>query len=327
VVVEGYAASIASVFPLAAKRRVSPRGSLWMVHNPWAYTDATTAPELRAAADMLDAHGDEMVALYVAGTGRTEKEVRAAMDSTTWMTSAQALKWGLATETDGEPVALAALPRPSRLTVPATLLAPADAGAATSAAGVPARETPTQPTENRMDKIRSVLVKAGLIPNTTPATDADLAPVVEASLASLNTKLGTAEAALASAKSEGDDLRAKLTARVKAAAGLAVAAAVKAGKLADTPEARAHWVKVYEADPDTAQASLDSINAPPPPAPQAPAPNRGIPAATAEAAANGAASSAEAEAGVKAYMEESDPVKRAALWAKHRSAILAAARR
>lgn len=319
VIVEGYAASIASVFVLAAKRRISPPGSLWMVHDPWAYTDATTSAELRQAADMLDAHREELVALYVQGTGRTEKEVRAAMGATTWFTSAQAVKWGLATESAGTAIAIASVPAPSRFPVPTPLLAPASAGAATSAAASAASDNHNKPTADSMEKIRTVLVKAGIIPDTAPATDAELAPLVEASLANITDARATAERDRDAARADAKKLRDDMASRLKMDAENAVSAAVTAGRIRDDAALRAKWVSAYIAAPDSTRAMLDGIEA----KPDNPKPPRGTDnAALAGALAN--AQQTEDEA-VKAYLAETDPVKRARLWDKHRAAIVAAA--
>lgn len=102
--IDGYALSIASVFPLAASKVVSPKSSVWMIHNASNWCQGT-AKEMRKNADMLETHDGVIVDTYAAKTGKTEKEIRASMDAETWMTGEQAIAWGLADEeSDNEPV-------------------------------------------------------------------------------------------------------------------------------------------------------------------------------------------------------------------------------
>jgi ATP-dependent Clp protease protease subunit len=98
--IDGYALSIASFFPLAASKVVSPPSSIWMIHNAWSWSQGN-ANQLRKDAELLDTHDRTLIAAYVAKTGKTEKEIRDAMEEETWFTGAEAIAWGLADE-EGE---------------------------------------------------------------------------------------------------------------------------------------------------------------------------------------------------------------------------------
>jgi ATP-dependent protease ClpP protease subunit len=93
--ISGYAISIASVIPLAAARIVSPISSIWMIHDPWCFSQGDAAA-MRATAEMLDKHGDTLAQIYSAKTGKSKKAMRDAMKEETWFTGSQAVEYGLA---------------------------------------------------------------------------------------------------------------------------------------------------------------------------------------------------------------------------------------
>lgn len=105
--IDGYAISIASVIPLAAAKVISPKSSIWMIHNAWSWFDGGqgNAEDMRKiaelaekAADMLDKHDDVIVAAYAARSGKKDDEIRDAMSKETWLTGEEAVEWGLADE-------------------------------------------------------------------------------------------------------------------------------------------------------------------------------------------------------------------------------------
>ena len=101
--IDGYALSIASFFPLAAHRVISPESAVWMIHRVWSWAEGN-ADIMRKSAEMLEKHDDVLVAEYVRRTGKDEKEIRKAMAEETWLTGAEAVEWGLADELgDNEP--------------------------------------------------------------------------------------------------------------------------------------------------------------------------------------------------------------------------------
>lgn len=91
------AASAASVVFLAGDKRVMPRNTFTMVHNPW--TGAVgNAEELRKTADTLDKVGGALLETYVSRTGLPEDEVRAMLATDTWLSADESLEKGFATE-------------------------------------------------------------------------------------------------------------------------------------------------------------------------------------------------------------------------------------
>lgn len=78
-VVDGLAASAASVIVMAASRIVMPESAFLMVHQPWGQV-VGNAVDLRAYAGELDQIGETLVDIYAARSGRERDEWRALMD-------------------------------------------------------------------------------------------------------------------------------------------------------------------------------------------------------------------------------------------------------
>lgn len=99
--VDGYAVSIASIIALGGSKTVSPKSSIWMIHEPWSYTQGNAEDHLRSA-EMLDKHGDMLASIYADETGKSKSSMREAMRAETWLTGDEATAYGLADETPEE---------------------------------------------------------------------------------------------------------------------------------------------------------------------------------------------------------------------------------
>ena len=97
VLVEGLAASIASVIAMAGDRIRMGEGALMMIHNPWTLAIGD-ADDLRKTAETLDKHTDVLVDIYARRTGRPRDEIAAMLDAETWMTGPEAVEKGFADE-------------------------------------------------------------------------------------------------------------------------------------------------------------------------------------------------------------------------------------
>lgn len=175
VIVDGVAASIASVIALAGHQTIMPRGSLMMIHNPWS---RVTGDEhaLRKAADMLKTHGEAIANVYEQRAKKSRAEILAAMDAETWMTGDAAVQWGFATDVTSDdvsasisPEVLNAAPEAIRVAVQST------ASRSRSASGDPANIM------NR-NQIIALLKKHGVQVDDN-ATDSALAALLETTLA------------------------------------------------------------------------------------------------------------------------------------------------
>lgn len=96
-VIDGLAASAASLPFLAGNKRKMPKAAFLMVHNPWSGSIGN-ASEMRKAADVLDRIGAGLANVYARVTGMTVEAVQALMDAETWLDGDAALAGKWATE-------------------------------------------------------------------------------------------------------------------------------------------------------------------------------------------------------------------------------------
>jgi ATP-dependent protease ClpP protease subunit len=95
---EGFAASSASVIFCAGSKRVMNAASLLFIHNA-SMLAAGTANDFEKAADDLRIITDAAKAAYrEAGVNVSDVELDRMMDEETWITPADAVNWGFATE-------------------------------------------------------------------------------------------------------------------------------------------------------------------------------------------------------------------------------------
>jgi ATP-dependent protease ClpP protease subunit len=94
-VVDGLAASIASVIAQAGDERIVEPGAMVMIHDPLTWTEGN-ADDLRKVADTLDKHGDNLAQQYAARAGGTPEQWRQMMRAEAWYTADEAVTAGLA---------------------------------------------------------------------------------------------------------------------------------------------------------------------------------------------------------------------------------------
>ncbi|MBO9598640.1 MAG: Clp protease ClpP [Cohnella sp.] len=107
--IDGLAASIASVIPLAANKIVMMRGGMYMIHRPWGGVRQATSDKLRAQADLLDKIEGEMTALYSGKSGMTAEQIGPLLAAETWYTADEAKTAGFIDEIEGDSVIAASL--------------------------------------------------------------------------------------------------------------------------------------------------------------------------------------------------------------------------
>ena len=111
-VVEGWAASAASLFVMAGDTVTMRPGALLMIHDPSA-GNWGTCDDHRRVASALDVMGNVYAQVYADRCGKSPEEVREMMRAETWLGPAEAVAQGFADEAepDGadapEPVAFA----------------------------------------------------------------------------------------------------------------------------------------------------------------------------------------------------------------------------
>ena len=96
-VIDGLAASAASLPFLAGNKRVIPKSAFLMIHNPWSGAVGNAA-EMRKAADVLDRIGQGLADVYARVTGMAIDAVKSIMDAETWLNGEAALAGKWATE-------------------------------------------------------------------------------------------------------------------------------------------------------------------------------------------------------------------------------------
>lgn len=93
--VDGIAASIASVIATAGDRVEMAKGSMLMIHEPFALTIGD-AQDMRKTAEALERMGDNIAGIYMEKAGGTAEEWRARMRDETWFNADEAVEVGLA---------------------------------------------------------------------------------------------------------------------------------------------------------------------------------------------------------------------------------------
>lgn len=94
-VVDGLAASAASVIFMAGKERSVSPGAMVMIHDALALCIGNAA-DMRDTAQLLDKVSDNIAGVYAAHAGKTAAEWRAAMVAEGWYTADEAVTAGLA---------------------------------------------------------------------------------------------------------------------------------------------------------------------------------------------------------------------------------------
>jgi HK97 family phage portal protein len=106
VMIDGIAASIASVIAMAGDRITIASNGFVMIHDPWVIAMGGPA-EMRKVAEQLDKVRDSIVDTYAARTGAAPNVIADMMAEETWMTAAEAVDLGFA-DAVGEDAAMAA---------------------------------------------------------------------------------------------------------------------------------------------------------------------------------------------------------------------------
>ena len=104
--VDGIAASIASMIAMVGDEVVMPANAMLMLHDPSGVVMGTS-DDMRAMAEALDKMKAGMVGGYRDKSGRDGAEIEALMQAETWLTADEAIDLGLADRIE-EPVRMAA---------------------------------------------------------------------------------------------------------------------------------------------------------------------------------------------------------------------------
>lgn len=102
VVIDGLAASAATIIAVAGDKIIMPSNALFMIHNPAiGLSDYYGAEELLKAAEALNTIKGSIVAAYRKRCKASAEELAAMMDAETWMGAAECLEKGFVDEIQG----------------------------------------------------------------------------------------------------------------------------------------------------------------------------------------------------------------------------------
>lgn len=98
-VIDGVAASSASIIVMAGDERVMRLGALMMIHDPSTIC-AGTVEDFQKAINQLEAGALSSVSIYSEKTGESAEVTRATMKAETWLDAETAVQRGFATSSD-----------------------------------------------------------------------------------------------------------------------------------------------------------------------------------------------------------------------------------
>jgi ATP-dependent Clp protease protease subunit len=107
VIIDGLAASIASIIALAGDNISIGEGALYMVHLPWTFAYGNRM-ELDNIVNRLMDVEDQMLGIYAKKSGLDRSEIKALLENETWMDADQAIEKGFVDAKVGESVPIAA---------------------------------------------------------------------------------------------------------------------------------------------------------------------------------------------------------------------------
>jgi ATP-dependent protease ClpP protease subunit len=150
VIVDGIAASIASVIAMGGDKVVMNQNSQMMIHNAWNFASGN-ADELQRVADGLRSMSGNIATIYAAKAGGTPADWQALMNSETWYTAEEAVAAGLADEAIVETVKMPQLAGVARASAALSHFKYPGREAAPAPQIVPRAQTPL-PVEVEVDK-------------------------------------------------------------------------------------------------------------------------------------------------------------------------------
>lgn len=102
-IVDGLAASAATIIVMAARKIIMPIGSMMMIHDPMVQiNEAMNEEELQRCIDMLRPVKTSLVKSYLERSNLSKDKLVAMMKATTWLTAEECLDIGFADEIQGE---------------------------------------------------------------------------------------------------------------------------------------------------------------------------------------------------------------------------------
>jgi ATP-dependent Clp protease, protease subunit len=101
--VDGWACSVASLFPAAADETIMGLGSMIMIHQASSFVWGTKT-DMRKEADVLEALEEGIIDIYMTKANVSREELREKVDAETWFSAKKAVEIGFASKVEGSEV-------------------------------------------------------------------------------------------------------------------------------------------------------------------------------------------------------------------------------
>lgn len=103
VIIDGLAASAATIVAMAGDKIIMPKNAMMMIHNPMIYMgDYCTADELTSTANALDKIKGSIISAYQKRCNLKAEKLAELMDAETWLTADECVNYGFADEISGK---------------------------------------------------------------------------------------------------------------------------------------------------------------------------------------------------------------------------------
>lgn len=113
VIIDGLAASIASIIALAGDTITIGEGALYMVHLPWTFAYGNRMELDNVVNRLLDVE-EQMIGIYAKRSGLDRAEIKSLLEAETWMGAEEAIEKGFVDSKveDSLPIAASAMKSP-----------------------------------------------------------------------------------------------------------------------------------------------------------------------------------------------------------------------
>ena len=99
IAIDSICASIATIIALAGDSIKMNLGSMFMIHNPWSMAFGESE-DFRKEAEVLDKFKETLVSIYMTKFNGSEEEIVEMMNSESWLSDKEAMKFGFVDSID-----------------------------------------------------------------------------------------------------------------------------------------------------------------------------------------------------------------------------------
>ena len=106
-IVDGLAASIASIIALGGDEVIMGEGALYMVHLPWSFAQGNRNDFENTIQRLMDVE-EQMIGIYAKRTKLSRAEIRSMLEKETWLSAQEAKDQGFVDTIEGDSLPIAA---------------------------------------------------------------------------------------------------------------------------------------------------------------------------------------------------------------------------